>query len=50
MRLCLKLNPKFAPAVVDTYIEHKTLQLADQKKYDKKTREAIFTAFGLKRE
>ena len=41
MRLCLELNPKSVSAAVSTYIEHKTLQLADQKKYDERTRVAV---------
>jgi hypothetical protein len=41
MRLCLELNPKSVSAAVSTYIEHKTLQLADQKNYDDKTRVAV---------
>jgi hypothetical protein len=41
MRLCLELNPKSVSAAVSAYIEHKTLQLADQKHYDDRTREAV---------
>jgi hypothetical protein len=41
MRLCLELNPKSISAAVSTYIEHKTLQLAEQKKYNDKTLEAV---------
>ena len=41
MRLCLELNPKFVSAAVSTYIEHKTRQLADQKNYDARTRDAV---------
>jgi hypothetical protein len=41
MRLCLELNPKSVSAAVGAYIEHKTLQLADQKNYDNRTREAV---------
>jgi hypothetical protein len=41
MRLCLELNPKSVSAAVSTYIKHKTLQLADQKNYDARTREAV---------
>jgi hypothetical protein len=41
MRLCLELNPKSVSAAVSTYIEHKTLQLADLKKYNDRTREAV---------
>ncbi|KAH7308785.1 WD40-repeat-containing domain protein [Rhexocercosporidium sp. MPI-PUGE-AT-0058] len=38
MRLCLELNQQSVSAAVRTYIEHKTRQLAEQKKYDDKTR------------
>jgi hypothetical protein len=41
IRLCLELNPKSISAAVSTYIEHKTLQLADQKNYDDRTRVAV---------
>lgn len=41
MTLCLELNPKSISAAVSTYIEHKTSQLADQKNYDARTREAV---------
>jgi hypothetical protein len=41
MSLCLELNPKSVSAAVSTYIEHKTCQLADQKNYDARTREAV---------
>jgi hypothetical protein len=41
MRLCLELNPKSVSAAVRTYIEHKTRQLADQKNYNARTREAV---------
>ena len=41
MRLCLELNPKSVSAAVSTYIEHKTRQLAGQKNYDTRTREAV---------
>ncbi|KIM93071.1 hypothetical protein OIDMADRAFT_184872 [Oidiodendron maius Zn] len=41
IRLCLELNPKSISAAVSTYIEHKTLQLADQKNYDNRTRIAV---------
>jgi hypothetical protein len=40
-RLCLELNPKSVSAAVSIYIEHKTRQLADQKNYDARTREAV---------
>ena len=41
MRLCLERNPKSVSAAVSTYIEHKTRQLADQKNYDARTRDAV---------
>ncbi|KAH8656495.1 hypothetical protein BGZ60DRAFT_507817 [Tricladium varicosporioides] len=41
VRLCLELNPKSISAAVSTYIKHKTHQLADQKNYDDRTREAV---------
>jgi NACHT domain len=39
--LCLELNQQSISAAVNTYIEFKTLQLAEQKKYDDKTRVAM---------
>jgi hypothetical protein len=41
MRLCLELNPKSVSAAVSTYIKHKTRQLADQKNYNARIREAV---------
>ncbi|KAH6669998.1 hypothetical protein B0J14DRAFT_486233, partial [Halenospora varia] len=41
MRLCLELNPKSISVAVSTYIKHKTLQLAKQKKYDNRTQVAV---------
>lgn len=41
MRLCLELNPKSISVAVNTYIKHKTLQLAKQKKYDDRTQVAV---------
>src|SRR5689334_23073451 len=41
MRLCLELNPKSISVAVSTYIKHKTLQLAKQKKYDDRTQVAV---------
>jgi hypothetical protein len=38
MRLCLELNQQSVSAAISTYIEYKTRQLAEQKKYDNKTR------------
>jgi hypothetical protein len=41
MRLCLELNPKSVSAAVRTYVKYKTCQLADEKDYDDRTREAV---------
>ena len=41
MRLCLELNPKSVSAAVGTYVKYKTRQLADEKDYDDRTREAV---------
>ncbi|KAH9203855.1 HET-R [Leptodontidium sp. 2 PMI_412] len=41
MRLCLELNPKSVSAAVSTYVKYKTRQLADEKGYDDRTREAV---------
>ncbi|KAI9770859.1 MAG: hypothetical protein M1839_003022 [Geoglossum umbratile] len=39
--LCLELNAKFISTAVSIYIRYKVLQLAQQKKYDDKTRDAV---------
>jgi hypothetical protein len=41
VRLCLELNPKSISVAVNTYIKYKTRQLADEKHYDDRTREAV---------
>ncbi|KAH9203227.1 hypothetical protein DL95DRAFT_350087 [Leptodontidium sp. 2 PMI_412] len=41
VKLCLELNEQSVSAAVSTYIEYKTRQLAEQKKYDDKTRVAV---------
>lgn len=41
VRLCLELNQQSVSAAVSIYIEHKTHQLANQKKYDSKTQVAV---------
>ena len=41
VRLCLELNAESVSTAVNTYIQHKVLQLAQRKKYDDKTRNAV---------
>ena len=41
MRLSLELNPKSFSAAVSTYVMYKARQLADEKHYDDRTREAV---------
>jgi len=41
VRLCLELNAESISAAVSIYIRHKVRQLAQEKKYDKKTRNAV---------
>ena len=41
VRLCLELNAESVSTAVSIYIQHKVLQLAQQKKYDDKTRDAV---------
>ncbi|KAH6700670.1 NACHT domain-containing protein [Leptodontidium sp. MPI-SDFR-AT-0119] len=41
VRLCLELNQRSVSAAVSTYIEYKTRQLAERKKYDDMTRAAV---------
>ncbi|KAH6694365.1 hypothetical protein BKA61DRAFT_564174 [Leptodontidium sp. MPI-SDFR-AT-0119] len=41
MRLCLELNQKSVSAAVGTYVKYKSRQLADEKGYDDRTREAV---------
>ncbi|KAI9770814.1 MAG: hypothetical protein M1839_003040 [Geoglossum umbratile] len=41
MTLCLELNAKFISTAVSIYIRYRVLQLAQRKKYDDKTRQAV---------
>ena len=41
VRLCLELNAESISTAVSTYIQYKVLQLAQQKKYDDKTRDTV---------
>jgi hypothetical protein len=41
VRLCLELNAESISTAVGTYIQYKVLQLAQQKKYDDKTRDTV---------
>jgi NACHT domain/Heterokaryon incompatibility protein (HET) len=41
VRLCLELNEESVSTAVSIYIQHKVLQLAQLKKYDNKTRDAV---------
>ena len=41
VRLCLELNAKSVSTAVSVYIQYKVHQLAQQKKYDDKTRDAV---------
>ena len=41
VRLCLELNAESISTAVSIYIQHKVLQLVQQKKYNDKTRDAI---------
>jgi hypothetical protein len=41
VRLCLELNAESVSTAVSIYIRHKVLQLAQRKKYDGKTRDAV---------
>jgi hypothetical protein len=42
IRLSLELNAESVSAAVSVFIQHKVLQLAQEKKYDKKTQDAVF--------
>jgi hypothetical protein len=46
VRLCLELNTESISTAVSIYIQHKVLQLAQQKKYDDKTRDAVLQHLG----
>ena len=41
VRLCLELNAESVSTAVSIYIQYKVLQLAQQKRYDDKTRDAV---------
>jgi hypothetical protein len=41
VRLCLELNAEFVSAAVSIYIQHKVYQLAQEKKYNDKMRNAV---------
>jgi hypothetical protein len=41
VRLCLELNAESVSTAVSIYIQYKVLRLAQQKKYDDKTRDAV---------
>ncbi|KAF2811373.1 HET-D [Mytilinidion resinicola] len=47
VRLCLELNAKSVSAAVSTFTRHKVFQLAEQKKYDNKTRDAVQSYLSL---
>jgi hypothetical protein len=47
VRLCLELNAQSISTAVSIYIQHKVLQLAQQKKYDDKTRDAVLYYLSL---
>jgi hypothetical protein len=41
VRLCLELNTEPISAAVSAFIQHKVLRLAEKKKYDNTTRDAV---------
>ena len=47
VRLCLELNAESISTAVSIYIQYKVLQLARQKKYDDKTRDAVLDHLSL---
>ncbi|KAF2193662.1 WD40 repeat-like protein [Zopfia rhizophila CBS 207.26] len=47
VRLCLELNAESISMAVSTYIRYKVLQLAQRKKYDDKTRDAVLDHLSL---
>jgi hypothetical protein len=47
VRLCLELNVESVSAAVSIYIRHKVSQLAQEKKYDDKTRDAVLDHLSL---
>jgi hypothetical protein len=46
VRQCLELNAESISTAVSIYIQHKVLQLAQQKKYDDKTRDTVLQHLG----
>jgi NACHT domain/Heterokaryon incompatibility protein (HET) len=47
VRLCLELNAESVSAAVSIYIQHKVRQLAQDKKYDERTRDAVLEHLSL---
>jgi hypothetical protein len=47
VRLCLELNAESLSTAVDIFIQHKVRQLAERKKYDDKTRDAVLNHLSL---
>ncbi|KAF2813936.1 WD40 repeat-like protein, partial [Mytilinidion resinicola] len=47
VQLCLELNAESVSAAVSTFTRHKVSQLAEQKKYDNKTRDAVQSYLSL---
>lgn len=47
VRLCLEFNTESISTAVSMFIQHKVLQLAHKKQYDRKTRQAIFHHLSL---
>jgi len=47
VRLCLELNPESVSTAVGSFIQHKVSQLAERKKYDDKTRDAVLEYLSL---
>jgi hypothetical protein len=47
VRLCLELNPESVSTAVGSFIQYKVSQLAEGKKYDSKTRDAILDYLSL---
>ena len=47
VRLCLELNAKYVSTAVSIFIQHKVLQLAQRKKYNNLTRNAVLRHLSL---
>ncbi|KAF2682496.1 HET-domain-containing protein [Lentithecium fluviatile CBS 122367] len=47
VRLCLELNAESVSTAVSIFIQRKVLQLADKKKYDDKTRDAVLNHLSM---